>query len=91
MLLLTASASIRDGRYGGTNYAPTIYSLSNSCMITVFNMYWRKFALWLCTWENYRLTPRYRKMLTYKLFIFQCINCYFNLAYTAFLKPFGIR
>ena len=32
-----------------------------------------------------------RENLTYKLFIFQCINCYFMLFYTAFLHPFGIQ
>ena len=71
--------------------ATTWYSISNAVMITVFNVGWRNFALFLCTWENYRLKPRYRKMLTYKLFIFQCINCYFTLLYTAFFKPFGVQ
>ena len=41
--------------------------------------------------ENYRLNERMRENLTYKLFIFQCINCYFMLAYTAFGHPFGVR
>ena len=76
---------------GGTNWASTIYSICNATMITAFNVGWRHFALFLCTWENYRLQPRYREMLTYKLFIFQCINCYFTLIFTAFFKPFGIR
>ena len=71
--------------------AGTVYSLCNAAMITGFNVGWRHFALFLCTWENYRLQPRYREMLTYKLFIFQCINCYFTLLYTAFFKPFGVR
>ena len=35
-------------------------------------------------------TEQQRCALTYKLFIFQCINCYFSLLYIAFLKPYGI-
>ena len=34
---------------------------------------------------------RYIEMLTYKLFVFQCINSYFSLFFIAFLKPFGVQ
>ena len=89
MQLFSAWARANPGALGGN--AGTAYSLSNAVMITSFNIGWRTLALKLCTWENYRLQPRYREMLTYKLFIFQCINCYFTLLYTAFFKPFGVK
>ena len=76
---------------GGSDYSSIIVSIANSTLITTFNMTWRSIAIRLSMWENYRLNERMRENLTYKLFIFQCINCYFMLAYTAFGHPFGVR
>ena len=74
----------------GIDIAGYIYSPCNSIVITTFNTLWRKIALALAEWENYRLAETHKEQLTYKLFIFQCINCYFSLLYIAFLKPYGI-
>lgn len=70
----------------GSNVA----SVMSAVVIAVFNSAWRKIALHLSAWENYRLEPEYREKLTTKLFVFQCINCYFSMIYIAFLKPYGI-
>jgi len=74
---------------GGTDVSATLVSVAKAVMISVFNMAWRAIAIKLSNWENYRLTMRMRENLTYKLFIFQCINCYFMLIFAAFFLPTG--
>ena len=74
---------------GGSNQSGTIVSVAKATMIMVFNSVWRAIAIKLSNWENYRLTDRMRENLTYKLFIFQCINCYFMLFFLAFFHPSG--
>ena len=38
-----------------------------------------------------RLVDSFRDALVYKLFAFQCINCYNQLFYTAFVRSKGIE
>ena len=76
---------------GSTDVSSTLVSLANACVIGTFNVAWRKIALALAAWENYHLHKGYMEHLTYKLFLFQCINCYFSLFFLAFLKPYGVR
>ena len=94
IVMMQLFASHMEGRIvtvGGVDISPYAFPLANSVMILVFNTCWRQIALLLSYWENDRLEERYRAKLTYKLFVFQCINCYFSLFYIAFLKPFGIQ
>ena len=76
---------------GGSDISSTIASVSNALMITFFNVAWREIAILLSEWENYRLTMVMREQLTYKLFVFQCINCYFMISFAAFFHPTGAQ
>ena len=149
MQLFAAYMETQRFHIGGVDLSSYVYSVANAIMIAFFNVVWRTIALWLSSWENYRLEEkhllrssnppatareparafhgskrpplagslsavlgrvaagtgctspterrawargcRYRLHLTYKLFAFQCLNCYFSLLYIAFLKPFGIQ
>ena len=72
-------------------YGSPLASLVNAIVISVFNTYWRKVALLLTTWENYRLEKDFRDQLVLRMFGFQFINCYFSLFYVAFAKRYGVR
>ena len=67
-------------------YGSPLASLVNAAVISIFNIYWRKIALLLTTWENYRLEKDFRDQLVMRMFGFQFINCYFSLFYVAFFK-----
>ena len=69
-----------------TTYGSPLASLVNAAVISIFNIYWRKIALLLTTWENYRLEKDFRDQLVMRMFGFQFINCYFSLFYVAFFK-----
>ena len=74
-----------------TTYGSPLASLVNAAVISIFNIYWRKIALLLTTWENYRLEKDFRDQLVMRMFGFQFINCYFSLFYVAFIKRYGVR
>ena len=72
-------------------YGSTAASAINALVISLFNTYWRKIALFLTTWENFRLERDFRAALIWRMFFFQFLNCYFSLFYIAFVKRAGVR
>ena len=74
-----------------STYGSSAASLINAVVISCFNIYWRKVALSLTTWENYRLERDFRRTLVIRMFSFQFVNCYFSLFYIAFIKRYGVR
>ena len=73
------------------DYGSYMASLINAVVIMLFNMSWRKIALALTSWENYRLEKDFRASLIYRMFSFQFLNCYFSIFYVAFIKRYGVR
>ena len=57
-------------------------SAINALVISLFNTYWRKIALFLTTWENFRLEADFRASLIWRMFVFQFLNCYFSVLTT---------
>jgi len=60
-----------------------------SVQINIFNVIYGWVSVWLNNWENHRTNTTYEDSLIYKTLIFQFINSYVSLFYTAFVKrPF---
>eukprot|EP00274_Cyanoptyche_gloeocystis_P001069 CAMPEP_0196663698 /NCGR_PEP_ID=MMETSP1086-20130531/53863_1 /TAXON_ID=77921 /ORGANISM="Cyanoptyche gloeocystis , Strain SAG4.97" /LENGTH=614 /DNA_ID=CAMNT_0041999615 /DNA_START=136 /DNA_END=1983 /DNA_ORIENTATION=+ len=58
---------------------------ANAVVIIVFNGIYSKIAVALNEWENHRTETAYEDALITKIFLFQFINSYISLFYTAFV------
>ncbi|PRP85410.1 hypothetical protein PROFUN_06956 [Planoprotostelium fungivorum] len=61
-------------------------SAANAITILVFNYLYNWFAVKLTNWENHRTQNSYDNWLIIKMFLFQFVNSYAALYYTAFFK-----
>jgi len=73
-----------------TKMAPTIGSIGASVVqsgcIVLFNWVYCKIAVCMVDYENHRTDHEWEDALISRVFVFQFINSYFALFYTAFLK-----
>jgi len=58
----------------------------NSTIIIILNMVYRKVAVYLTDWENYRTESEYENSFVVKNYMFQFVNSYISLFYIAFMK-----
>mmetsp|Transcript_24137 Transcript_24137/g.33847 ORF Transcript_24137/g.33847 Transcript_24137/m.33847 type:complete len:693 (+) Transcript_24137:62-2140(+) len=58
----------------------------NSMFIMTMNQVYRRVAMWLTEWENYRTDSEFENAFIIKNFVFQFVNSYISLFYIAFLK-----
>lgn len=64
--------------------------LVNAVFINVMNLVYKKVAIFLTSFENYRTETEYEDALILKVFLFQFVNSYISLFYIAFFKPFNV-
>ena len=58
----------------------------NTCLIMLFNFIYKKIAIALTKWENYRTKTEYEDALILKLFAFEFVNSYGSLFYLAYFR-----
>jgi len=63
----------------------------NAFFINTMNIVYKKVAVWLNNFENYRTDTSYEDALIVKVFSFQFVNSYISLFYIAFIKEHRIR
>lgn len=72
----------------GIALAGIIASVVNALQIQVFNALYGSFAIWCTDFENHRTDTHYEDALIAKTFVFQFVNSFASLFYTAFVKPY---
>ncbi|KAF6035995.1 ANO5 [Bugula neritina] len=70
--------------------AATTGSLINLIFISILDILYFYLALKLTAWENHRTESEHERSLTFKLFLFQCVNYYSAIIYIAMFKGKGI-
>jgi len=68
------------------NFAPYHASVLMAVQINIFSVIYNKTKVMLNDWENHRTETAYADALITKTFMFQFVNSYASLYYTAFLK-----
>jgi anoctamin-4 len=61
-------------------------AFTNACMIEISGWIFQIIARTITNWEHPRTQADYENSYTFKMFLFQFINYYSSLIYTAFFK-----
>lgn len=61
-------------------------SVLNAIQVQIGNQLYKRVAVYLNEWENYRTETEYENALIFKAFLFEWINSYATLIYIAFFK-----
>ena len=80
--------ALKDRRVAGQPIAGIVSSILLAIQIQICNELYFKLAFKLTDFENHRTDVEYEDSLNGKTFLFQFINSYISLFYTAFYKPF---
>jgi len=70
----------------GSTFGNPLAGIMNAITIMVFNMIYRKVAIYLTKWENHRTEENFENSFIVKNFMFQFVNSYISLFYIAFVK-----
>jgi hypothetical protein len=92
LLLISVVGSIYILRWAlqssiGSN-ASIVASIINTIQITIFNMVYRKVAVFLTNAENQRTETEYEDSMIIKLFSFQFVNSYSSFFFLAFIAQY---
>jgi len=69
-----------------SGFAAIIGGILNAVVILILNFFYSKIASWLTEWENHRTESDWERSFIIKSFLFQFVNSYISLIYTAFVK-----
>jgi len=69
-----------------TSWAALIGGILNAVVILILNTVYSKIASFLTEWENHRTESDWERSFIIKSFLFQFVNSYISLIYTAFVK-----
>ena len=87
-LIFFIRISMNNFYINGNAVGPIIASVLLSIQIQVMNEVYSGLAIRLNDYENHRTDTEYENALVVKIFLFQVVNSYIALFYTAFAKPF---